>query len=147
MATSPNTRSSDKEGPTTPQTGLAKPLPFFFFIAFADSRTRVNFFAGHPLRSFRQKRTSLRAHLARLHEAHASMMSPTPSDPPPTLKKDDLHFVAMMDRALAEAWRWDETELDEIILSAIESSHRRAEEGEGEWASKLMDRQTRQAPQ
>ena len=106
----------------------------FFFIAFADSRTRVNFFAGHPLRSFRQKRTSLRAHLARLHEAHASMMSPTPSDPPPTLKKDDLHFVAMMDRALAEAWRWDEPELDEIILSAIESSHRRAEEGEGEWS-------------
>ena len=40
----------------------------------------------------------------------------------------DLHFVAMMDRALAEAWRWDEPELDEIILSGIESSRRRAEE-------------------
>ena len=32
-------------------------------------------------------------------------------------KAHDLHFVAMMDRALAEAWRWDEPELDEIILS------------------------------
>ena len=31
-------------------------------------------------------------------------------------KAHDLHFVAMMDRALAEAWRWDEPELDEIIL-------------------------------
>lgn len=40
----------------------------------------------------------------------------------------DLHFVAMMDRALAEAWRRDEPELDEIILSGIESSRRRAEE-------------------
>ena len=36
----------------------------------------------------------------------------------------------MMDRALAEAWRWDEPELDEIILSAIASSRRRAEEGD-----------------
>ena len=62
-------------------------------------------------------------------------------------KADDLHFVAMMDRALAETWSLDETPLDEIILSEIASSHRRAEEGEGEWASKLMDRQTRQAPQ
>ena len=61
-------------------------------------------------------------------------------------KADDLHFVAMMDRALAETWRWDETELDEIILSEIASSLRRADEGEGEWASKLMDRQARQAP-
>ena len=45
-------------------------------------------------------------------------------------KADDLHFVAMMDRALAEAWRWDEPELDETILSGIASSHRRATEGE-----------------
>ena len=44
-------------------------------------------------------------------------------------KADDLHFVAMMDRALAEAWRWDEPELDEIILSGIASSRRRADEG------------------
>ena len=42
-------------------------------------------------------------------------------------KADDLRFVAMMDRALGEAWRWDEPELDEIILSAIASSRRRAE--------------------
>ena len=42
---------------------------------------------------------------------------------------DDPHFLAMMDRALAEAWRWDEPELDEIILSAIASSLRRAEKG------------------
>ena len=61
-------------------------------------------------------------------------------------KADDLHFVAMIDRALAGAWRWDDTELNEIIFSEIASSHRRADEGEGEWASKLMDRQTRQAP-
>ncbi len=32
-------------------------------------------------------------------------------------KADDLHFVGMMDAALAEAWRWDEPELDEILLS------------------------------
>ena len=45
-------------------------------------------------------------------------------------KAHDLHFVAMMDRALAEAWMWDEPELDEIMLSAIESSRRRAEDEE-----------------
>ena len=45
-------------------------------------------------------------------------------------KADDLHFVTMMDRALAEAWRWDEPELDEIILSAIASSRRRADDGD-----------------
>ena len=45
-------------------------------------------------------------------------------------KADDLHFVTMMDRALAEASRWDEPELDEIILSAIASSRRRANEGD-----------------
>ena len=45
-------------------------------------------------------------------------------------KADDPHFVRMMDRALAEAGRWDEPELDEIILSAIASSRRRAEEGD-----------------
>ena len=45
-------------------------------------------------------------------------------------KADDLHFVAMMDRALAEASRWDEPELDETILSAIASSRRRANEGD-----------------
>ena len=45
-------------------------------------------------------------------------------------KADDPHFVTMMDWALAEAWRWDEPELDEIILSAIASSRRRAEQGE-----------------
>ena len=45
-------------------------------------------------------------------------------------KADDLRFVAMMDRALAEAWRWDEPEVDEIILSAFASSGRRAEEGD-----------------
>ena len=43
---------------------------------------------------------------------------------------DDLHFVSMMDRALAEAWKWDEPELDEIILPAVASSCRRAEEGD-----------------
>ena len=45
-------------------------------------------------------------------------------------KADDPNFVRMMDRALAEAGRWDEPELDEIILSAIASSRRRAEEGD-----------------
>ena len=45
-------------------------------------------------------------------------------------KGDNLHFLAMMDRALAEAWRWDEPKLDEIILSAIASSWRRAEDGD-----------------
>ena len=40
----------------------------------------------------------------------------------------DLHFIVMMDRALDEAWRWDEPKLDEIILSGIESSRRCAEE-------------------
>ena len=45
-------------------------------------------------------------------------------------RADDLHFLAMMDRGLDEAWRWDEPELDEIILSAIVSSRRRAEEGD-----------------
>ena len=45
-------------------------------------------------------------------------------------KADDPHFVRLMDRALAEAGRWDEPELDEIILSAIASSRRRAEEGD-----------------
>ena len=45
-------------------------------------------------------------------------------------KADDPHFVRMMDRALAEAGRWDEPELDEIILSTIASSRRRAEEGD-----------------
>ena len=45
-------------------------------------------------------------------------------------KADDPHFVAMMDQALAEAWSWDEPELDEIILSAIASSRRRAAEEE-----------------
>ena len=36
----------------------------------------------------------------------------------------------MMDRSLADAWRCDEPELNEIILSAIASSCRRAEEGD-----------------
>ena len=45
-------------------------------------------------------------------------------------KAHDLHFAAMMDRAVAEAWRWDEPVNDEIILSGIESSRRRAEEGD-----------------
>ena len=43
-------------------------------------------------------------------------------------KAHDLHFVPMMDRALAEAWRWDDPEFDEIILSRIDSSRRCAEE-------------------
>ena len=43
-------------------------------------------------------------------------------------KADDLQFVAMMDRALAKDWRWDEPQLDEIILSAIATSRRGAEE-------------------
>ena len=45
-------------------------------------------------------------------------------------KAHDIHFVAMMDRALAEAWMWDEPELDEITLLAIESSRQRAEDQE-----------------
>ena len=32
-------------------------------------------------------------------------------------KADDLHFVAMMDPALAEAWKWDEPKLDGGIES------------------------------
>ena len=45
-------------------------------------------------------------------------------------RADDQYFLAMMDRGLAEASRWDEPELDAIILSAIASSRRRAEEGD-----------------
>ena len=45
-------------------------------------------------------------------------------------KADDPYFVAMMDRALAEAGQWDEPELDEAIVSGIERARRRAEEEE-----------------
>ena len=45
-------------------------------------------------------------------------------------KADDLHFMAIKDPELAEAWRWDEPELDEIKLSAIASGRRRAEDGD-----------------
>ena len=38
------------------------------------------------------------------------------------MRADDLNFVAMMDRAPAEAWKWDKPELDEIMLSGMESS-------------------------
>ena len=38
------------------------------------------------------------------------------------MKADDRHFVAMMDRALAEAWQWDEPELDEAIVSGSSPS-------------------------
>ena len=58
----------------------------------------------------------------------------------------DLYFVATVDWALAEVWTWDETELDEIILFEIASSYRRAEQGEREWASNLMNRQPRRPP-
>ena len=44
------------------------------------------------------------------------------------LKADDPHFVAMMDRALAEAWQWDEPQLDEAMVSGIERSRLRAED-------------------
>ena len=44
-------------------------------------------------------------------------------------KAEDPYIVAVMDRALVEVWRWDEPELDEIILAAIACSRRRAEEG------------------
>ena len=44
------------------------------------------------------------------------------------VKAGDTHFIAMMDRALAEAWQWDEPELDEAIVSGIERSRRRAAE-------------------
>ena len=43
-------------------------------------------------------------------------------------RAQDRRFVTMMDRAVAVAWRWDEPEIDEIILSGIELSRRRAEE-------------------
>lgn len=46
------------------------------------------------------------------------------------VKADDVHFVAMMVGALAEAWRWDEPELDEAIVSATASRRRRAKEGD-----------------
>ena len=44
------------------------------------------------------------------------------------VKAGDLHFVTMMDRALAEAWQWDEPELDAAIVSGIERSRRRVED-------------------
>ena len=44
------------------------------------------------------------------------------------VKAHDLQPVAMMDRVLAETWRWDEPEIDEIMLSAIASSDRQAKE-------------------
>ena len=45
-------------------------------------------------------------------------------------KAEDLDILAMTERALAKARRWDEPELDDIILSAIASSHRRAAQGD-----------------
>ena len=45
-------------------------------------------------------------------------------------KAGNLHFVAMMDPALAEAWRWGESGFDDKMLSGIASSRRRAEEGD-----------------
>ena len=60
-------------------------------------------------------------------------------------KANDLHFVAMMDRALVVARRWDEPELDEIILSATAPSRWRSEEGNGECGSKPLSRQTSQS--
>ena len=44
------------------------------------------------------------------------------------VKAGDRHFIAMMDRALAEARGWDEPELDPAIVSGIERARRRAEE-------------------
>lgn len=44
------------------------------------------------------------------------------------LKAGDAHFVAMMDRALADARGWDEPELDAAIVSGIERARRRAAE-------------------
>ena len=46
-------------------------------------------------------------------------------------KADDLHFGPMMERSQSEARRWNEPELDKIILSAIASSRRRAEKEDG----------------
>ena len=40
----------------------------------------------------------------------------------------DLHFVTRIDCAMAEGWLWDKPELDEVILSEIESSRQRADE-------------------
>ena len=45
-------------------------------------------------------------------------------------KAEDLDILAMTERALAKARRWDEPELDDIILSAIASSRRRAAQGD-----------------
>ena len=45
-------------------------------------------------------------------------------------KAGHIHFMAMMDGALAEARTWNEPQLDEIIVSAIASSQQRAEEGD-----------------
>ena len=41
-------------------------------------------------------------------------------------KVDDLNYLALIDWARNKAWRWDEPELDETILSAIASRRRRA---------------------
>ena len=43
-------------------------------------------------------------------------------------KANDLHFVAMMDRAVAESWMMDEPSLDEITPPGIESSCQRTED-------------------
>ena len=40
-----------------------------------------------------------------------------------------LHHSGYVNQKPLPSWRWDEPELDEIILSGIESSRRRAEEG------------------
>ena len=44
-------------------------------------------------------------------------------------KADDLHYVAIIDRARAEAWRWDGPELDEKIPPVIAWRRRRAKKG------------------
>ena len=61
-------------------------------------------------------------------------------------KAEDLLLVAMMDWTLAEAKRWDEPELDDVILSGIASSRRRAGGGNRECGSTLLSRPPRQAP-
>ena len=44
------------------------------------------------------------------------------------VKAEDPVFVELMDHSLAEAWRWDEPELDEILLAGIETRRQRGQE-------------------
>ena len=44
------------------------------------------------------------------------------------LKAGDPDFFGMLDWAVREAWKWDEPELDEVLLKGLEARRRREQE-------------------